>query len=232
MDSINDLEYIGGDLGRVLNLLEVSGMAEVGKSHNRFIVFGESLNLGFRAGKYIKTELSNINTKFVKEYKDDGSHFKSVLYKDRLFEVGSLARGMVSKEPIINALHKRYRDSTATRVFARVYEIALMLDYSKSLLTKLELSEPSCTVAPNIKIENFKGVGVVEASRGSLIHKLDVRDFKIENYEIIVPTQWNLSRGDSKERGVAVEAMVGTKSIEEAEFIFRTFDVCSVCTQK
>jgi len=45
-----------------------------------------------------------------------------------------------------------------------------------------------------------------------------------------VPTQWNLSHGSQEERGVAVEAMVGAESIEKASFIFRTFDVCSVCT--
>ena len=77
---------------------------------------------------------------------------------------------------------------------------------------------------------NFTGVGVVEAARGSLIHKTTVKDGLITNYEIIVPTQWNLSNGNSEEQGVATLAMVGSRSIEEASFIFRTFDVCSVCT--
>jgi len=39
-----------------------------------------------------------------------------------------------------------------------------------------------------------------------------------------------LSHGDENEKGIAIKAMVGSNSIEEASFIFRTFDVCSVCT--
>jgi hypothetical protein len=39
-----------------------------------------------------------------------------------------------------------------------------------------------------------------------------------------------LSHGDEEEQGIAIKAMVGSKTIEEATYIFRAFDVCSVCT--
>ena len=94
----------------------------------------------------------------------------------------------------------------------------------------MRLEEPSCTLESNVKLFEFEGTGVVEAARGSLIHKTVVKDGKISKYEIITPTQWNLSHGIKEEQGIAIEAMVGSKSIEEATFIFRTFDVCSVCT--
>jgi hydrogenase large subunit len=81
-------------------------------------------------------------------------------------------------------------------------------------------------------VENFEGIGVVEAARGSLIHKIKVKKGLIVNYEIITPTQWNLSHGNDEEKGIAIEAMVGSCSIEEANYIFRAFDVCSVCTTK
>ena len=141
-----------------------------------------------------------------------------------------MARAMVSKEPMVKRLHKRYKDSILTRVFARVHEVALLLNHSKALLQDLRMDEPSCTLGKELMIPDFEGLGVVEAARGSLIHKTKVKEGLIENYEIIVPTQWNLSHGDDTERGVAIEAMVGSSNIEEATFIFRTFDVCSVCT--
>jgi Ni,Fe-hydrogenase I large subunit len=228
MDSVLDLPKIKGDLGKVLYLLGSSGMAEEGKSHDRFIVFGECLC--FKIGKSIPTRVSTIDTTFVSELEQKGSMAKSVSYKNRLFEVGPLARGMISKEPIIKALHKRYKDATLTRVFSRIYEIGLLLSYSKQLLKGLDLSLESCSFDANSRPMNFTGVGVVEAARGSLIHKTTVKDGLITNYEIIVPTQWNLSNGNSEEQGVATLAMVGSRSIEEASFIFRTFDVCSVCT--
>jgi hydrogenase large subunit len=137
---------------------------------------------------------------------------------------------MVNKEPIVKSLHKRYKDSLLTRVFARIHEVALLLEYSKKLLKNLDLNQASCTLDASLLLDKFEGVGVVEAARGSLIHKVKVRKGAIEKYEIIVPTQWNLSQGTEEEKGIAIKAMVGSKSIEEASFIFRTFDVCSVCT--
>lgn len=228
LNSMTQLSEIKGDFGRLLELLDESGLAERGKSHDRFIVFGECLC--FKVGKSIPTKVSSINPKFVKEHTQEGTVAKAVHYKDRLFEVGPLARGMIAKESIVKVLHKRYKDSLLTRIFSRVYEIGLLLNYSKVLLNRLDLSEASCTLDPSISVENFEGIGVVEAARGSLIHKIKVKEGLIENYEIITPTQWNLSHGDQKEQGIAIKAMVGSKSIEEATYIFRAFDVCSVCT--
>ena len=228
MESVTDLPKIGGDFGKVLYLLGSSGMSDIGKSHDRFIVFGECLC--FKIGKSKPTQVSNIDARFVKEKPQSHSYAKAVLYKNRHYEVGSLARGMIAKEPMVKALHKRYKDSILTRIFSRVYEVAILLNYSKRLLQNLEINTPSCNLPTHQKIDNFKGVGIVEAARGSLIHKTTIKNGLISDYEIIVPTQWNLTRGDKQEAGVAIKAMIGSKSIEEASFIFRSFDICSVCT--
>jgi hydrogenase large subunit len=228
LESVTDLPKIGGDFAKVLYLLGSSGMAEVGKSHDRFIVFGECLC--FKIGKSVPTQVSTIDTRYVKEIEQPNTIAKGVTYKDKLFEVGPLARGMISKEPIIKNLHKRYKDSLLTRIFARVYEIGLLLNHSKNLLQGLDMSEASCGFDVANQPLDFEGVGVVEAARGSLIHKTTVRDGVITNYEIIVPTQWNLSNGNAEECGIATQAMRGVTSTDEASFIFRAFDVCSVCT--
>jgi hydrogenase large subunit len=136
----------------------------------------------------------------------------------------------MTKEPIIKSLHKRYKDSLLIRLYARVHEIALLLKHNKKLLNNLYLNEPSCSLPHDIKLDNFQGTGVAEAARGSLVHQTTIVDGSIENYEIIVPTQWNLSHGSDIEKGVATQAMIGSTSTEEASFIFRSFDVCSVCT--
>ncbi len=108
---------------------------------------------------------------------------------------------MISKFPIIKALHKRYRDSTLTRAFARVYEIGVILDYLKKSISSIDLSLSSLTHELP-KIKNFNGIGAVEASRGSLIHKISVRNSKIIDYEIITPTQWNISNGNNRREKV------------------------------
>ena len=228
IESLTCLEKIEGDFGKLLQLMESAGMSEIGNSHDRFIVFGECMF--WESGKSIVTKFAKVDVNYVKETAQKGTVAKAVMYKERLYEMGPLARAMVNKTPIVKNLHRRYKDTLLTRVFARVHEIAQLLDYSKKLLKNLQLDEPSCTLGLDEHLLDFEGVGVVEAARGSLIHKTSVKNGRIEQYEIITPTQWNLSNGTKEEQGIAIEAMVGSKSIEEATFIFRTFDVCSVCT--
>jgi hydrogenase large subunit len=117
-----------------------------------------------------------------------------------------------------------------TRVYARVHEVAILLKQNKKLLKNLKLDEPSCVLGKELMAKDFEGTASVEAARGSLIHKTKVKNGIIENYEIIVPTQWNLSHGNAIEPGIAIKAMIGSATTKEATFIFRTFDVCSVCT--
>jgi len=228
IDSVSNLHQIQGDFGKMLHLMGIHGLADIGRSHDKFIVFGDCILS--KSGKSIVTNVSSVDTRYVEESEQNGTVAKAVTYKNRLYEVGPLARGMVAKTPIVKSLHKRYKDSLLTRVFSRINEVALLLDYSKTLLHNLQLDEPSCTLETNVKLYEFEGTGVVEAARGSLIHKTTVKEGLITNYDIITPTQWNLSHGSQEEQGIAIEAMVGSKTIDEATFIFRAFDVCSVCT--
>jgi len=228
LESVTQLSQIGGDFGKLFYMLESNDMATIGKSHDRFIVFGESPVSS--SAKSIGTQLSKVDVRYVQESTQENTMAKAVEYKKRLYEVGSLSRGMVAKRPIVKSLHKRYKDALMTRVFSRVDEVGVLLNICTNLLQNLSLDEPSCTLPLNKMALNFEGVGIVEAARGSLIHKTKVEEGKIVNYEIITPTQWNLSHGTKEEQGVAIKAMVGSKSIEEATFVFRTFDVCSVCT--
>ena len=228
IDSVSDLHKIQGDLGKVLHLMGSNGMAEMGQSHDKFIVFADSILS--KAGKSHVTTVSNVDVRYVEEALQSGTVAKAVTYKQKLYEVGPLARGMVNKTPIVKSLHKRYRDSLLTRVFSRIHEVAQLLHHTKSVLQALRLDEPSCVLESEAGLYEFEGTGVVEAARGSLIHKTTVADGNITHYDIITPTQWNLSHGNSEEQGIAIQAMVGSETIEEATFIFRTFDVCSVCT--
>ncbi|WP_373031736.1 nickel-dependent hydrogenase large subunit [Sulfurovum sp.] len=228
INSVSSFDQIQGDIGKLLHLMMVNDMGEKGFSHDKFIVFGDCILS--QPGKSIVTTVTNVDIRYVQEDEQEGTVAKAVTYKDKLYEVGPLARGMVAKVPIVKSLHKRYKDSVLARVYARMHEVALLLEYSKNLLKNLKLDEPSCVLDADVRLYEFEGAGVVEAARGSLIHKTTVKEGLITNYDIITPTQWNLSHGRKEEQGIAIEAMVGSSSIEEATFIFRTFDVCSVCT--
>ncbi|MCK9492652.1 MAG: nickel-dependent hydrogenase large subunit [Sulfurimonas sp.] len=223
------LEY-EGDLPNILREIKKEDVLKDAKSYDRFIAFGESSF--FKKGKSLKAKVSHkISLEDVKESEVPSSFAKNVSYKDKYYEVGPLARAMINKTPLIVDAHKKHGDSVFSRVLARVYEISTLLNHSKILLKNLDLAEPSYIEPPlDISKLNSSGFSAVEAARGTLIHKVEIKDGIIKNYEIITPTQWNLSGGSREKPGVSQKAMVGLGDIKTAELVFKSFDVCSVCT--
>lgn len=219
-----------GDLIEILNIIKTHDWIELGKSYDRYIVFGQ--NSYFDKGKSVKTRVSNnITISSVKETEQETSYAKNVSYKEKYYEVGPLARAMIKKTPLIKDAHRKYGDSMLSRILARVCEISQLLHHSKELISKLDLSEASY-IKPSQEISKLtaSGYACVEAARGSLIHKVELENGLIKNYEIITPTQWNLSGGTKSKPGISQKAMIGLTDIHVAELVFKTFDVCSVCT--
>ena len=220
----------GGDLPDILNEIKNKGWLGHGKSYDRFIVFGS--NSYFTKGKSVATRVTNnISIANVKEEESKNSFAKNVSFKDKYYEVGPLSRAMLNKTPLIKDAHRKYGDSIFSRILARVCESAQLLAHSKKLLSELDLSEASY-IEPSIDITKLSGIGEssVEAARGSLIHKVELENGVIKNYEIITPTQWNLSGGTKEKEGVSQKAMIGLEDVKTAELVFKSFDVCSVCT--
>lgn len=219
-----------GDLPDILREIKNEDMLNHAKSYDRFISFGE--NSFFKKGKSLNVKVThNISLLHVKESETPSSFAKNVSFKDKYYEVGPLARAMVNKSALIADAHKKYGDSLFSRILARVFEIAELLNHSKKLLENLNLDEPSY-IAPPIDISKLSssGYSAVEAARGTLIHKVEIEEGIIKNYEIITPTQWNLSGGTRQNPGISQKAMVGLSDIKTAELVFKSFDVCSVCT--
>ena len=153
------------------------------------------------------------------------------LAKEFVDEVGTLSRAMLNKTLLIKDAHRKYKDSLLTRILARVCEIPQLLNHSKELIKELNLDEPSFT-EPKIDISKVTATGTsaVEAARGSLIHKVNLENGIIKKYDIITPTQWNLSNGTKDNLATSQKAMIGLQDIKVAELVFKSFDVCSVCT--
>ena len=79
------------------------------------------------------------------------------------------------------------------------------------------------------------GVGTCEAPRGALAHWIVIKDQKIENYQLVVPSTWNASPRDAKGQRSAYEAsLIGTPvhDVKQPLEIIRTihsFDPCLAC---
>ena len=218
-----DFENIESDISLLESDLRSCNMHLKGFAHDRFIVLGD----------HTFSKSSGVDYKYVTTVESyspqEKSYARNALYKDQYFETGPLARLLEKKVPVIEHIHKNFSDSAYTRVMARVYETAYLIKHASNLLTNVEISAPSCIKPKNISEITAHGVGIVEAPRGPLIHKVEIKAGIIQKYEIITPTQWNIGSSTKENPTPAQKAMIGTTK-EESLFIFRTFDVCSVCT--
>jgi len=231
-ESCKDFNNLDSDVSTIEKLLIELKMNEKGFAHDRFIILGE--HSFTKPSKLIQTRKYAVNSKYVTtedSYSPNSkSYAKNALYKDEYYESGVLSRMMSSKlSPIVKNMHRRYKDSAYTRSMARIFELVYLVKYSKTLLDSINIFEPSCVEVTNISKISGTGVGVVEAPRGPLIHRIDVENGVIKDYEIITPTQFNIGSSTKQKPTPAQKAMVGS-TIAEAKFIFKTFDVCSVCT--
>jgi hydrogenase large subunit len=80
-----------------------------------------------------------------------------------------------------------------------------------------------------------KGVGLTEAPRGALAHWIVIKDKKIDNYQLVVPSTWNASPRDAKGNSSSYEASLMDTPMAKADQpleILRTvhsFDPCIAC---
>lgn len=159
-------------------------------------------------------------------------------------EVGPLARQLVTAGPsagpwqrtdpfILDCYKALGGASVHLRQLARLHEQVAMYREAERCLRELRLGEP---FYEKPKVRDGQGWGATEAARGALAHWISVKDGKIENYQIIAPTTWNVGPRDHKQnRGPIEDALVGTPVANkqdpvEVAHVARSFDSCLVCT--
>jgi len=122
------------------------------------------------------------------------------------------------------------------RVVARMLEFALVIPAMEDWLRQISAGAPFCL--PSQELDEVRGIGLIEAARGSLGHWMDVRKGKLHNYQIIAPTTWNFSPRDAAGvPGALEQALVGLGAEEggnaaplAVQHVVRSFDPCMVCT--
>jgi hydrogenase large subunit len=187
---------------------------------------------------------------------DKYSFLKTPRWKENPMEVGPLARLLVSyasghadvKELVGATLGKLGVPvdalfSTLGRTAARGLDAALAMIWLKEfyadLMERVKTRETSTFNGERWEPKSWptecEGVGLVEAPRGSLAHWIKIKDGKIDNYQLVVPTTWNGSPRDSKkQRSAFEESLIGTPvaKIDQPVEILRTihsFDPCLAC---
>ena len=172
---------------------------------------------------------------------DRYSWVKAPAYDGKPMEAGSMARifaayvrgvpfikeqvdavlGILGAKPGDLAAFQSTLGRTAIRQIETIYIANLMVEWVN------ELAEPARLTG--------EGTGFWEAPRGALYHSEKVVDGKIEGYQIIIPSTWNLApiNGDG-EHGPLEQALIGVPvaDIEKPINALRTvhsFDPCTAC---
>ena len=175
------------------------------------------------------------------------SWMKSPRYEGQVYEVGPLARTLVSywsgREQIVSMVdgllaelgaEPTVLNSTLGRHAARALEAKMVADSMAQWVLELKPGEPVC--APYEVPQQAQGMGITDAPRGALGHWMQIEEGKIANYQLVVPTTWNASPMDDKgQPGPLEQALIGTKVKDpdnpfELVRIVRSFDPCLACS--
>lgn len=184
------------------------------------------------------------------------SWMKSPRWNEKPMETGPLARIMVGyasgrKEYVTlvdDTLNKlgiplAALQSALGRTVARGLEAVLISEWMRDDMDQLlenikggdETTFNRSKWEPQTWPETAKGVGWMEAPRGSLGHWIDIEDKKVKNYQAVVPTTWNASPIDHNGNIGAYEASLQNTPVAdptqplEILRIVHSFDPCLAC---
>lgn len=177
---------------------------------------------------------------------DRYSWLKAPRYNGKPMEVGPLARVLVAyglgQNQIVSAVDEFLSatglsidgmHSTMGRSAARAIETKIIADQMEEWLDQLQIGAASQISAD--MLTNTSGIGLNEAPRGALGHWINIVDSKISNYQMVVPSTWNLGpRCAEGYRGPLEEALVGTPVANpeqpvEVLRIVHSYDPCIAC---
>ena len=120
------------------------------------------------------------------------------------------------------------------RVMARMHEAAKYYKFARGWLDAMDLHGKFYT-KPTEYTEG-KGFGSTEAARGALSDWIVINNGRIENYQVVTPTAWNIGPRDGKDvKGPMEQAFIGAHIKDpldpvEMGHVARSFDSCLVCT--
>jgi uptake hydrogenase large subunit len=137
-------------------------------------------------------------------------------------------------DPLFLDAIKTAGPSVLVRVMARMHEAAKYWKLTRKWLDEIDLHDRFYSKPE--ELSEGRGFGSTEAARGSLSDWIVLSDGKIENYQVITPTAWNIGPRDrTGVLGPMEQAFLGARIADpgdpvEVGHVARSFDSCLVCT--
>ncbi len=187
------------------------------------------------------------------DVKDRYTWVKCPTYDGKPMEAGSMSRifaayvrgvpfikenvdavlGLLGAKPGDLSAFQNTLGRTAIRQIETMYVADLMVEWVTELAEAIKGGDSEYFRAP--ERTTGEGSGFWEAPRGALYHSEKVVDGKVEGYQIIIPSTWNLAPINAKgEHGPLEQALIGVPvaDIEMPINALRTvhsFDPCTAC---
>ncbi|HMT93980.1 nickel-dependent hydrogenase large subunit [uncultured Thiothrix sp.] len=250
--------HSNSDFGRFLQLANRLKLNGLGRGTDRFLSYG-AYGQYFPQGVWVQGQIHALDVEQITEdishswmqaeqrvavpfqgetqphWEKQGAYSwcKAPRLNGKVVETGAIARQLVAQQPLITNLVQASGGNVATRVIARLLELARVVPVMEQWCQAIQIGEPFCAHAS--MPDEAQGIGMVEAARGSLGHWLTLQAGKIAHYQIIAPTTWNFSpRDELGQAGALEQALVGTPVEDtgavKVQHIVRSFDPCMVCT--
>ena len=170
-------------------------------------------------------------------------YYKAIGYPDGAYRVGPLARLNVASHcgtPLADEELKQFKklgkngvvQSTFHYHYARLVEMLFCIETAKKLLEDPEIQSEHVT--SKVLVNNYEGVGVAEAPRGTLIHhyKVDEAGMIVWNNMVIATEHNNIAYNMAVTQ--VAKKYVKAKQLQEGmlnrvEAVIRAFDPCLSC---
>jgi len=135
---------------------------------------------------------------------DADSFIAAPVWRGEPRETGALARERDA--PLVRSLTERYGNGLVTRQAARLSELARLPGRLRSLLSAVmsDSENSGAILGPQHMpdVIDQRGLGIVEAARGVLVHRLALDGDRVRGYRILAPTEWNFRADGALARGL------------------------------
>ncbi|MGQ9566282.1 MAG: Ni/Fe hydrogenase subunit alpha [Candidatus Bathyarchaeales archaeon] len=173
------------------------------------------------------------------------AYLKTVGWPKGIVQVGPTARVNINKKVTteianeeLKEFKQKYGSPTHTTLlfdYARLIDLMYACERAKELLEDETLTKTNTRV--KVTPKPGKGVGVVEAPRGTLAHEYKLtKEGRLENMKLIIPTQINNAAINLNVKDAAAEFIqqgeVKPGLLNRIEMVIRAYDPCIKCATR
>lgn len=161
---------------------------------------------------------------------NSGNTFVKTEIDNLLRHLSSKAGTQLGVEALVSTLGR-----TAARNIETLYVANMMIDWISELIELIKNPDADKSTFVEPAKYDGQGYGMWEAPRGALYHFEKITGNAIDNYQIIIPSTWNISPRDAAGvRGPMEEALIGVPvaDLDKPIHALRTvhsFDPCIAC---